>query len=282
MYIDKNKNIITTVSAQDRFLRAVYSNALLRAAIKPLTLPAISKLAGRFLDSELSEPLIAPFVRLNNIDLGEYEPVEFRSFNEFFTRKTRRGARPIDNTAVISPSDGKASAFRLDEGSSFKIKGISYTVEALVKSRRAARLYLGGTAVVVRLSVEDYHRYCYAVSGKKSAQKKIPGVFHTVNPAALGMTNVFCENSREFCVIASPVGPVVQMEIGAMLVGRISNHTLPAAVVTRGEEKGYFEFGGSSIALLLPRSIAVRPDILENTALGLETEVSYGENLSIV
>lgn len=281
MYIDKDQNIINGETAQDRLLRRIYSSRVLRLFIKPFTYPGFSKAAGKFLDSPLSKFLIKPFIKSNNIDMRDYKADGYRSFNGFFTRKINPGARKIDDAKIISPSDGKVSAYKIDASSVFEIKNSKYCVASLLRSRKLAEKFMGGTAVVIRLCVDDYHRYCYALSGTKGEDRKISGFLHTVNPAAFDAVSVFCENSREYCVIKSDETLAVQMEVGALMVGKITNLTSCPAKVTKGEEKGYFEFGGSTIVLLLQEGVEIRGEFLENTRLGLETLVSLGDPLSI-
>lgn len=281
MYIDENFNITNGETAQDRLLKAVYSNAFLRLLIKPLTLPTISKIAGRFLDSRLSYHLIKPFIKANKIDMREYEPKRFVSFNDFFTRRIKNGLRPVNKDAkIISPCDGKVSAYKIGDDSIFKIKHSLYSIRSLTKSKTLSEKFKGGTAVIIRLCVDDYHRYCYPISGVKSTNVFIPGFLHTVNPAALEKEKVFIENSREYCLIKNKDTKLVQIEVGALMVGKISNNEMFTSKVTKGEEKGCFEFGGSTIVLLLDSKTEVRPDFFKNTELGLETIIKQGEAIS--
>ena len=126
----------------------------------------------------------------------------------------------------------------------------------------------------------DYHRYCYAESGEKGENIRIPGVFHTVNPAANDRYPIYKENTREYTLLETrQFGTVLQMEVGATMVGRIVNYH-GAKTVTRGEEKGRFEFGGSTVILCLEKDRAmVDADILKNTAAGIETVVKMGEKI---
>ncbi len=281
MYINRDMEIYEDETAQDKLLKTIYSNAFLRILIKPLTLPAVSKIAGWFLDSHLSCYLIKPFISANRIDMSEYEQKRFVSFNDFFTRRIRKGRRTIEEDAkVISPCDGKVSAYKIGSDSIFEIKHSLYSVRSLTKSRVLSEKFKGGTAVIIRLSVDDYHRYCYPISGIKSTNVSIPGFLHTVNPAALEKEKVFVENSREYCLIKGSDVCLVQIEVGALMVGKISNNEMFTAKVKKGDEKGCFEFGGSTIVLLLDSKTDIRPDLIENTELGLETIIKQGEAIS--
>ena len=132
-----------------------------------------------------------------------------------------------------------------------------------------------------RLCVDHYHRYSYVDSGKKSGNRLIPGVLHTVRPIALRALPVFTENSREYTLIRTPrLGTLLQMEVGAMLVGRIVNHH-DACTVTRGDEKGFFQYGGSTVIVLVEKDrITVREDLLTHSTNGTETPVKLGEVLA--
>lgn len=280
MYIDRKGVIHKNSSSQDKLLNVVYSSALLRLLIKPLTLPIVSKAAGIALDSSLSKLLIKPFIRANKIDMRDYEKKRYKSFNDFFTRRVLLNKRPIQKARVISPSDGRVSVYEINENSVFRVKGSDYSLFSLTRSRSLEKRFCGGTAVIIRLCPEDYHRYCYSMSGKKSCNIKIPGFFHTVNPAAFESVRVFSENTREYCLIKNRYTCVLQMEVGALMVGRISNNDIFASRVLQGAEKGYFEFGGSTIILLLEKGVPVRSSFIENTQLGLETLIRQGEAIT--
>ncbi len=281
-YIDRNGKKIIHKSGQDRLLHILYTHTAGRLLLKPLVNPAFSQLAGRFLDSAPSRILIHSFIEKNNIKMSDYEVRNYTSFNDFFTRKIKPGTRIIagDENTLISPCDSYVTAFPITEGCSLNIKDTEYTLRSLLHSRRLSERFQGGSALVFRLTVSDYHRYSYAVSGVRSKNYRIPGCLHTVNPVANDYYPIYKENTREYTVIHSPVfGDVLQMEVGALLVGKITNHT-ETAQVTRGTEKGYFEFGGSTIVLLLQKgAVSLRPDLFVNTENGFETQVHYGDSL---
>ncbi|MCR5016503.1 MAG: phosphatidylserine decarboxylase [Ruminococcus sp.] len=276
--------IIVTNQTQNELLKKLYDTAYGRRLLKVLTLPAVSKAAGLYMDSPLSKPLIAPFIRKNGIDTSQYIMRDFRSYNQFFTRRIKPEKRPIDRVPshLISPCDSKLSVYRIDSGSVFAIKGSHYRVCDLLKNSFLARRFEGGYCCIFRLEVDDYHRYCYIDSGRKSDNVFIAGELHTVNPIAMKRYNIYKRNSREYTVLHTDnFGDVAQIEVGAMLVGRICNrHGVHEFV--RGEEKGRFEFGGSTIVLLFERdAIVPDPDLLKNTAEGFETVVKYGEKIGI-
>lgn len=278
-YIDINGNKKHADSGQDKLLKLLYTTRTGRMLLRPLVTPAFSKLAGALLNTSFSFRLIKPFVRSNAIDMSDYEETCYRSYNDFFTRKIKKGAREISGGSpdLISPCDCYASAYEISEDRILTVKNAEYTVSSLLHSKRLAARYQGGYALILRLTVSDYHRYAYAATGRQSKNYRIPGVFHTVNPIAGEHFPIYKENSREYTVIhSSHLGDIVQMEVGALMVGKIVNHR-ESCFVLRGEEKGYFEFGGSTIVLLLEKdAVTLREDLLVNTLSGYETQLRLG------
>lgn len=275
-------DVIVTNEGQNKLLESLYGSVCGRAALKLLTAPAVSRAAGRFMDSRLSKPFINPFIKKSGIDMSDYNMYDFRSYNDFFTRTIRPGKRPADTdrSHLISPCDSKLTAYRISDSSIFCIKNSMYRVSDLLKSRQLAEHYSGGYCLIFRLEVDDYHRYIYIDDGIKSRNIRIGGELHTVNPIALSHYNIYKRNAREFTIMRTEnFGYVIQVEVGAMFVGRIVNHHGKSRI-TRGTEKGYFEFGGSTIVLLIERDRAViDDDILENSANGCETVVKCGEKI---
>lgn len=283
MIKDRNGEIVVTNEKQNILLKKLYGTVCGRVILKALTAPAVSKVAGAFMDSRLSVPLIKRFIKSSGIDTSQYVMKKFRSYNEFFTRRVKRGMRPIDRmpSHFISPCDSKLTVYKIGKSSVFRIKGSRYRVSDLIKNDFLAKRYEGGYCMIFRLEVDDYHRYCYIDSGTKTKNTFINGELHTVNPIALEHYNIYKRNCREYTVLHTEnFGDVVQVEVGAMMVGRIVNRH-GAAEVVRGEEKGKFEFGGSTIVLLVQEDmIRIDDDILRNSAENIETVVKYGEKVA--
>ena len=190
--------------------------------------------------------------------------------------------RPIPHNprALIAPCDGRLSAYRISDGLVMPIKQSWYSVSDLLGGDPIAEAYRNGVCLVFRLCVDNYHRYCYIDNGTKGRNIFLPGQLHTVRPIALSRIPVFIRNCREYTVMdTAAFGPVTQIEVGALLVGKILNHDAEARV-HRGAEKGMFLYGGSTIVLLLREGAADLPDALfEKTARGEETPVRMGEIL---
>ena len=132
--------------------------------------------------------------------------------------------------------------------------------------------------MIFRLTVDDYHHYCYVADGRKSANVTLPGVFHTVNPAANDVYPIYKENAREYTLLKTKqFGTILMMEVGAMMVGKITNLHKNPATVKKGQEKGNFEFGGSTIILLIqPGKVRIDYDLIENTILCLDENEIMG------
>lgn len=263
-------------------LKFLYRTIPGRMILKFLTRPSLSNACGRFLDSDLSHFLIQPFVKENGIRVSDYEMDDVRSFNDFFSRKIKEGLRSIDmdEKHLIAPCDGLLSVWKIREDTVLPVKQSNYTISSLLRNPKLAAHYRDGYCLVFRLCVNHYHRYCYVDSGKKSRNVFLPGVLHTVRPIALAQYPVFTENSRAYTLIRTPeFGTVVQMEVGAMLVGRIVNHEQGAQVI-RGAEKGMFQYGGSTIIVLVGKDqVTMREDLLKNAQFGKETAVQMGETI---
>lgn len=281
-YKDRNGNIKGRESTQDRFLAKLYGCFGGRLLVWIFIQPIVSKTIGKILESSWSKRFIPKFVQRNDIDLSLCEKQEFTSYNDFFTRKFKKNARMIsmEETMFISPCDGKLTVYPISMNSRFTIKYTTYTLESLLRDKKLAKRYCGGYAWIFRLSVEDYHRYCYVADGIQSTNRKIAGVFHTVNPIANDCYPIYKENTREYSLLRTEVfGTVLMMEVGALLVGKIENR-IESGFVRRGQEKGNFAFGGSTIILLTEKE-KVQPDadILWNTQRLYETVVQMGEKI---
>lgn len=281
-YINREGNVTQEDSGQDKLLYWMYNSFLGKKLLRILIQPVISRAAGWLLNQKCSKIFIQPFIEKNHIDMSLYEEKEYASYNEFFTRQIRKEYRPIemDKNAFISPCDGKLSVYPIEEDSRFNIKNTEYTMESLLRSKKLAKRYQGGVVCVFRLTVDDYHRFCYVDNGRKSKNYHIPGVFHTVNPAANDVYPIYKENTREFSLLKSEhFKTILIMEVGALLVGRIVNHQ-EEGYVTRGREKGTFEFGGSTVILVLEKdAVEIEESIIKNTENKYETIVKMGEKI---
>ena len=227
------------------------------------------------MDSPLSKPLIKPFAGKNGIVLEDYLPVEYDCFNAFFCRPIRKNLRPIPDEAAsfMAPCDGLLSAYTISDGLVLPIKQSRYTIAELLGNDPAAADFREGICLVFRLCVQHYHRYAYADAGTILTKRFLPGELHTVP--------VFTRNCREYTIMDTQnFGRLAQIEVGAMLVGRVENYKGAGMSFRRGEEKGRFLYGGSTVVLLLQKErVELAGELFENTENGLETPVKLGEVL---
>ena len=281
---DRKGYVVENDSVQDRLLEKMYGSAIGRALLKPLVNPALSELGGRILDSRLSALAVPAFIRHAGIDMRDYEPRKYESYNDFFTRQIREDARTINMVPehFISPCDSRVSVYPINAKCHVKIKHTPYTVAELLKNPVLARRYEGGYLWVFRLCVDDYHHYIYIDDGFESRRVHIPGVLHTVNPVANDVYPIYKENTREYALLKTVnFGTVLMMEVGALMVGRIENVPLRGRV-KRGKEKGNFAFGGSTIILMTQKDrVMPDPDIYINSEKGIETRVRLGEKIGV-
>jgi phosphatidylserine decarboxylase len=247
-----------------------------------------SMLLGCWQQSRWSRRQIQPFIRRFAIDPTEFAvPVSrFRSFNAFFTRRLKPERRPFSLKADVlcAPADGKALVFpKLSEDTDFPLKGARVTAASLMGDPALAAAFAGGPALVIRLAPADYHRFHFVDDGEAEAAVSVPGSLHSVNPIAMcHLPNLFATNKRAFALQHTrQFGVVAQIEIGAFAVGSIVQTFAPGPV-QRGQEKGYFQFGGSSLVLLFaPGSATFDPDLVADSAGGTEVSVRAGEPVGV-
>ena len=262
-------------------LTFLYDTVVGRIFLKIMTTKAVSKLVGCYMNTRLSKYKINRFIKANNIDMSDYLDTTYKNFNEFFSRKIDPQKRPIqmDSNTLIAVADSKLLRYKITPKLVLNIKNANYTVEELLKDKEISKEYMGGECLVFRLCVDDYHRYIYIDDGEVLQSKKITGVLHTVSPISDGKYKVYSQNSREWTLIKTKnFDNIIQMEVGAMCVGKIKN--FHDKEVTRGQEKGYFEFGGSTIIVFIKKDmVKIDGDILDNSFVGIETIVKQGERI---
>ena len=219
-------------------------------------------------------------MRKCGIDLSLCASADFRCFNDCFTRQLRPELRPFDPdpAALCAPCDGLLTVCPIHRGTVLSAKGCDYTVASLLRDKAAAEAFTGGSAFIFRLCVDHYHRYAYPASGRKGPDVVLDGTLHTVRPVALAAGPVFAENCREYTFLKTEhFGLAAQVEVGAMLVGKIRNYP-GKEHFRRGEEKGMFLYGGSTVALLLEKDAAAVPEeFFAATERGEETPVRMGQ-----
>lgn len=266
---------------------ATYAAAqLLRVLPRSGLSHAVGRLSERPLSPALSRAIAGAYIRAFRVDMSDVDPeAAYASFDAFFTRGLRRGARRVSDDTVVSPADGRLIASGpIDPRSEIVVKGKPYRVDELIGDEAEAEGLAGGTFAVVYLSPRDYHRVHSPVDGDLFRVKGIPGDLYPVN--AIGEQHVpklFAKNQRvSMFYRAGRLGRVVVVMVGAMIVGKITiralglghtplgNHRLdPAVTIRRGDEIGTFHLG-STVVLLVSRgtTLARSPGV-----------VRYGESL---
>lgn len=245
----------------------------------------ISRMFGLWYDSPLSRGKINAVIDELSIDMAEaVRPADdYTSFNDFFARHLRPEARPYsdDPSEIVAPADGRVLVFpKLDKDVFVPVKGHPMSITSMLPG--LSEQFLGGALAIVRLCPADYHRYHFPASGQIETTQELAGALHSVNPIALGAgPDVFGENKRCNTLIKNDkIGTYCFSEIGAFGVGSIIN-TISSGAVRKMQEKGYFKFGGSTVVVVFqPGQVTFSPDLVENSAKGLETLVKVGQPLA--
>ena len=224
---------------------------------------------------------IGPLVRQFNIDMNEYPGQTYTSYDSFITRKIDPAKRPVaakPNT-LIAVADSRLQAYPITADGRIPVKQGSYTIAELLRDPDLAVTYEDGVCLVFRLATPDYHRYCFVDDGQVIRGRTINGMLHSVQPVSAKRYRPLSENCRQYSVIETlNLGTVVTVEVGALLVGRIHNYEITTC--RRGQEKGYFSLGGSTICLLIKSgTVKIDPDIIEYSGRHIETKVRLGEKI---
>ena len=246
-----------------------------------------SRIYGLYCSSKLSKKKISKFIDEFDIDTDylEKDITDFKNFNDFFARKLLEKARPINlNTdTLISPGDGRLLAYEnINMDNIVQVKGFTYSLRELISNDLIAKEFEGGTCLILRLCPTDYHRFHFIDDGICGPSQKIKGSYYSVNPIALEkVPNLFCKNKREWSIFKSDnFGNIITMEVGATCVGTIIQTYRPNTRIKKGDEKGFFKFGGSTTILFFKKNtIKIDDDIVNETQKGIESLVCMGETI---
>lgn len=286
-YIDRSSGkILVEKVPGEGMLKWLYNTSTGKLALHALLKrKIISSLGGWYMNSSFSKKRIQKFIHQNDVDLAicqQSNASDFRSFNDFFYRRLKETARNIDQ-GVVSPADGKILAFqKIKETETFFIKGSGFKLGQFLQNQELTEQYKDGSMMIIRLAPADYHRFHFPADGQISPSKKIPGYYYSVSPLALKKSlEIFCQNKREYSILSTPKhGDILICEVGATMVGGITQTYKAGSNVKKGEEKGYFSFGGSTLVLLFEKDkIQISKDLIQNTSKGYETYIKMGESL---
>lgn len=265
----------------------LYENRVGKKLRSCITRPWFSHASGYMASTRLSKHGINKFIKRYNITTDELEKplTTYTSLNDFFSRKLRAGARPIDQrtNSIASPADGNVLVIEhLSAVTQFPVKNCTFNLEKFLQDNALAQTYIGGTLVIVRISPGDYHRFHFPVACTPSAPLCINGKYESVN-ALVYQTGVqpLTENERHRIMLTLPdTRAIVMVPVGAMCVGKIIETYTPKTLQAKGNEAGYFEFGGSTVVLLFPpHSIQVHDIFIQNSQKNIETPIKMGQSI---
>lgn len=258
-------------------------NKLLQTLIK---YPPFSILYGKLQHAKFSKKKVKPFIEQYQIDMTESQKKadQFSSFNDFFIRKLKSGARKIDQNPLNAciPADGRYLFVpNIQKQKGFYVKGKKFCLKTFLNDEAIAKRYENGTMVIARLCPVDYHRFHFPFNCIPEKAKLINGFLHSVNLTSLkNNIDVFSQNKRYLTTLnTEKFGQVIYSEVGAVCVGATSQTYQPNQKVTKGQEKGFFEFGGSSLILLFePNCIKLDDDLL-NSDDYMEIHCKFGQSM---
>ncbi len=266
------------MNSNSKMVTFLYTKRVGRCFLKVIMKLHLDRVVIVFLRSPCSRLIINRYIKKNGIEVTKEQKASFRSFRDMFARTKEDLSCDLEPEHLVSPCDGWISSFSIDDESSFSIKNSHYKIKDFLKDEELEKNYLGGTCLIFRLCVSDYHRYCYIDNGYHGENHFIPGVLHSVQPIACETYPVFVLNKRSWCLMETDnFGPVVQCEIGALVVGGIVNHKENSRF-SKGSEKGHFDLSGSTIILLFEKDqIELKNEISDKLLHEDEVKVSLGE-----
>lgn len=268
-------------------LEFLYGHPIGRLLLKHvLSRRAFSWLYGFQKRSRRSRDQIGAFIDTLGVDTSEIEkPIgDYGSLDEFFSRRLRAGARPIDPNPdhLLSPCDGRALAWQRLAGGQLVVKATRTTVAEIIGDVLLAREFGDAAVLLVRLAAADYHRCHFPADGVAHVPQAVGRKLHSVHPIALEAGAPSFVNYRVRTRVDSDAfGSLLIVEVGALTVGSIVQTFTPAHV-SRGQEKSYFRFGGSALLMLAQANrITFDEDLVRSTAEGVESRVRVGSRIAV-
>lgn len=254
-------------------LEFLYNTLFGRILLKCLIArPIFSKIGARYYKSSLSKKEIVPFIKKHHIKIKKSELKKFKSFNDFFTRKEKVKEESEESNVLVAPCSSRLQVYDIED--SLKIKNGTYDIKDIINKEIEIR---NGKILIFRLAVDDYHRFIFIDNGRIKERYKIKGVLHTVRPIS-EKYKVYAKNFRVVNILETEnFGEIIEVDVGALLIGHIVERKVKR--FKRLDEKGYFEYGGSTIIMIVNEDIEIDKDILEQSKLGYETKVNIGEKI---
>ncbi|NWF39091.1 phosphatidylserine decarboxylase [Mariprofundus sp. NF] len=276
----------------DAMVKFAYGNPIGRLLGPVIASKMFSQLYGKSQDSPKSAQKVAPFINNFNIDIDQYQkgsfkanPIEtsYKSFNEFFIRAFQDGQRTFTQKNNEMAAFAEARYFgheSMSDDLNVPVKGSMLRAVDLIGDPELAKEFIGGPLMIARLCPVDYHRYHYPDSGNTLQSFTVPGDLHSVNPLALKYRHdIFIKNERRVSILETEhFGKLAYIEVGATCVGKIVQSFDESQPFKKGDEKGYFLFGGSTVVLCgVKGAWAPSSDMLANTKAGIETYIQLGD-----
>jgi phosphatidylserine decarboxylase len=248
---------------------------------------SFSKFYGYLQRFKCSKRKIVPFIKKFDIEEKDFQKktTDFVSFNDFFIRKLKKESRPFidDKEMAILPSDARYLVFsNISQTYDFYVKGQNFNLKEFLKDEGLAKKYENGSMVIARLCPADYHRFHFPFDCIPKKPNLINGYLYSVNPIALRKNiKIFSQNKRVITkLVTENFGEVLYIEIGATNVGSIHQGFTPDNEYKKGDEKGFFSLGGSSVVLLFEKDkIEFEKDLLVNSNKKIETKALFGQPL---
>lgn len=278
-------------------IKFVYDNSFGQILAPIIASKPVSQLYGCYQDWSISSSKVAPFVKKFDIDLSIYKAGSvasgkkersYKSFNEFFIREFEANQRTFIEDENAMPAFCEARYFghpQIDNDVKIPVKGKLLNAKDLLGGSTWSTTFEGGPLLVARLCPVDYHRYHYPLAGKTLDSFQISGQYHSVNPLALtSKPEIFIVNERRASILETErFGKLAYIEVGAAMVGKIIQSHDESTPHNKGDEKGYFLFGGSTVILLGEKGRwSPSEDILANTRDGIETYLHLGGEVAVL
>ncbi len=266
-------------------IRLAYYNPIGKIVLKLLIKnPVFSRWYGKRMDKPGSRRKVLPFIRDYQVNVNEFQrsALEFETFNEFFYRKLKQEARPIDaaDDAIVLPADGRHLGFQnICEADTIYAKGQKLSLDELLGGKEQAEAYYGSSLVISRLCPVDYHRFHFPIDGVAGEARLIEGPLYSVSPLALCQSIGYLINNRRWIIPVTRDEKVVAIlvVIGATCVGSAEFTYKAGEAIQKGDEVGFFKFGGSCVVTLLPPGSArLDESLLEKTKAGIESYDKMG------
>lgn len=294
-YFNRELNKLETEKVYgDKAVSWLYDSASGRALTNLLIKKPLSQVYGMVQSSSLTERKVKPFIRDFNINMDEYQNEDgrgpespFSSFNSFFIRRFKDDARKFNQESNIMPAFCEARYFgheSLNTDVTIPVKGKNWLAKDLIANEKWSDTFKDGPCLLARLCPVDYHRFHFPVAGSILDDFRVSGLLHSVNPLALAkVPEVLSVNERHVSILETPeFGKLAYIEVGAICVGKIIQSRELKGSFERGEEKGYFLFGGSTVIVLGEKGRwAPDPVVLENTQKGIEVYQKLGSAIAL-